>query len=554
MTSPFPPIPADVLRRAAGANAYARGVAYHRDGRVALISTGPERALARVVGTEAYRVELVLHAGDIGGTCECPAFEDSGFCKHMVATTLAASESDPVDRLGAVRSHLLAQSPDSLVARILHIAERDDRLLAEIEREIADSSEDDTALAARYRRMIDEATDSRGGVDYWGAGSYAEEIATLLGPLEGLAQSGRGAVALDLVEHLLDRIVEGIGETDDSEGEVLAVGARACDLHLALCQAVRPDPVALAGALFERAMDSTTDLFGDPDEAYAEVLGEAGLAEFYRLAREAWQALPRAKGHDFDGRDYALKSILDRLATAAGDVEARIALRMPNLKNPVAYGEVADILLEAGRNNEALRWLEDGLWAFEGQHVPRLEQRAAALMRDCGRTDDAVALLWRMFERQPSLAVFRDLAALPQAIPPVQRATAMLRSLAAKHGGRSPYINGAAATLFDLQVDIGEIDAAWETVDAWDVGEHRLGELAERSVGSHPDKAAAAFALLAERRIRIGGPENYDAAIRLIRRRGEARADVAGQAAFIADLRLRHKAKRTFIQRLQALD
>jgi uncharacterized Zn finger protein len=551
MSAPFPPIHAEVLRRAAGGGAYARGLAYHQTGRVELLSTGPSRALAIVRGTEAYQVEVVVRAGEVGGACECRAFEDSGFCKHMVAAALAAGESPAVDRLAGLRSHLLAQPHEALVARILRLAERDGRLRGELEREAADGTDDDAALAARYRRAIDEATDSGGGVDYWGAASYAEEIAAVVAALEALAQAGRGGVALDLVEYLLERIGEGIEETDDSEGEVFAVGERACALHLALCRSARPDPVALAGRLFKRAMDSTTDLFGEPDESYAEVLGEIGLAEFRRLAREAWQALPPPKRQEYDGRRYSLRSILDRAAKATGDIEARSALR--DLTNPTGYDDVASIWLEAGRPDEALRWLEDGLWAFEGEHLPRLQQRAASLMRDQDRTADAVALLWRMFERQPSLAIFRDLAQLPQEAPPAVRAMAMLQAQAAKSARQGAYINGPAATLFDLQLETGEIDAAWETVTAWGVGENRLTLLAERSIASHPQRAATAFAFLAESRVKSGGAENYDAAVRLIRRRGEACANPADQAAFIADMRLRHKAKRTFIQRLQTL-
>lgn len=334
---------------------------------------------------------------------------------------------------------------------------------------------------------------------------------------------------------------------------MFAIGERASDLHLEICRLVRPDPVALAETLFERAMDSTTDLFADPAPAYAEVLGDAGRAAFHRLAREAWSALPPRGRHDHDGRRYTLKAMLDHAAEEAGDIDARIALRTPDLKDPIAYGEVADILLKAGRSEEALRWIEDGLWAFEGQHVPGLEQRAAALMRDLGRTNDAAALLWRMFERQPSLATFRSLADLPQETPPGPRAIGLLRDLAAKSARKGAYINDAAATLFDLQLDLGEVDACWETVTTWGVGEHRLGALAERTIASHPKEASAAFGLLAERRVQSGGAENYDAAIRLIRRRGQACAVPADQAAFVADLRLRHKAKRTFIQRLESL-
>ena len=50
MAVAFPPVHADILQRAAGPNAYARGLADYQKGRVDLLSTGPARALATVTG------------------------------------------------------------------------------------------------------------------------------------------------------------------------------------------------------------------------------------------------------------------------------------------------------------------------------------------------------------------------------------------------------------------------------------------------------------------------------------------------------------------------
>jgi uncharacterized Zn finger protein len=553
MTERFGAISQEMLLALAGKAALARGLAYYKEGRVALMSAGAERAQASVRGTETYRVDLRARRGGLTGTCECPAFDDSGFCKHMVATALAASEAGAADRIGPLREHLVAQGAEALADRLLRLAERDVDLLASIEREIADTTESDEALLARYRTAIDQATDPRGGVDYWGAGAYAEEIASVIEPLRTLARSGRARPALELAEHLLEAIEEGMGEADDSEGEIYDVGLQAVALHLELCRVVRPDPVELAGTLFELQMDGVTDLFTDADETYAEVLGLDGLAEFHRQAREAWTALPAAKRNQYDGRRSVLKSILDRAAERAGDVDARIALRQAELAEPAAYREIADICLAAGRQEEALRWIEEGLWCFEDRPDEPLQRSAADLMARAGRRADAEALLWRVFERRPTLATYAELAALAGAQSPGARAAAFLREAAARAAKAGPHLNEPAMTLFDLQMELGAVDDAWETVQAWGVGEGRLGALADRSIASHSDLAARTYQFLAESRISLGGAGNYDEAITLIRRRALARGDDADQAAYVEDLKTRHKAKRTFVQRLQGL-
>jgi len=549
----FPPISDPLLRSTVGDGPFVRGKAYAQEGRVEILHADRHGAKGLVQGSERYRVEVAMRSGRLSGRCDCPAFDREGACKHMVAVAIAASSAGAVDRLAQLRTYLTTLGADALAERLLRIAAQDDAVLLALEREIAVASENDDAVAVRYRRLIDQVTDPREGVDYWGAASYAEEIESALEPLRSLAGAGRGALALALTAHLLDRIGEGIAATDDSEGEVFAVGERAAELHLELCRLVRPEPLALAADLFERELDGTTDLFGDADVVYVDVLGPQGVAEFRRLAHEAWRALPAPAKNEFGAARYVLKAILDRAAREIGDVDALIALRKGELTRPGAYVEIADICLEAGRDAEALRWLEEGLWCFEDEPDEVLQRRAAGLMATLGREEDALSILWRAFERRPGLGLFHELAALSKADPPGPRAMAFLRR-AAESGDRLRTWAGPATVLLDLQMELGDFDGAWATVAEWKPDGYRLRALAERSRATHPALAAQAFERLAEESILLGGAANYDAAVRLIRLRGEACGDPADQGAYLAALRLRHKAKRTLMPRLDALD
>ncbi len=82
----------DALRDLAGAKVFARGEIYQRDGQVRILALEPGRVLSQVAGTEDYRTELNGRGKQISGAVlVAPAFEDWGFCKHMVATALAAN-------------------------------------------------------------------------------------------------------------------------------------------------------------------------------------------------------------------------------------------------------------------------------------------------------------------------------------------------------------------------------------------------------------------------------------------------------------------------------
>ena len=76
------------LRALAGEKVFARGAEYHRDRLVEVLALEPGRVLAQVSGNEEYRTG---HGTQIGGECSCPAIEDWGFCKHIVAAALAAN-------------------------------------------------------------------------------------------------------------------------------------------------------------------------------------------------------------------------------------------------------------------------------------------------------------------------------------------------------------------------------------------------------------------------------------------------------------------------------
>ena len=168
----------DVLRELAGAKVFARGAAYHRDGQVEILSMTPARVLAQVAGTEDYRTELTGHGEDIDGECSCRAFEDWGFCKHMVATALAANdvaggELDGSGVFDRIRGHLKEKGVDALVEMVMEFVERDAALFRKLDAAAATMHEDDKTLGARLRKMIDSATRAKDFVDYHGASHWA---------------------------------------------------------------------------------------------------------------------------------------------------------------------------------------------------------------------------------------------------------------------------------------------------------------------------------------------------------------------------------------------
>ncbi len=549
----------DALRELAGAKVFARGVAYHRDGQVEILSIRPGRVLAQVEGTEDYRTELRGDGKKIDGKCSCRAFEDFGFCKHMVATGLAANdipagEGDASGALDRIRDHLKEKSVDALVEMILDMVERDLALFRKLDAAAASIHEDDKTLAARLRRMIDSATRTGDLVDYDEASGWAAKVDSVLEGIAGLASGARAGLAVELAEYAIDRIEQAVEGIDDSEGYCSMLLEQARDIHLAAIHEVRPEPIRLARDLFAREMKDEYGTFGGAVVLYGDALGETGLAEYYRLASEAWEKISRStrgrmqreeeEEEEFVDNQDRLMGILDFFAERAGDVDSRIALRARTLSSQWSYLQLAEFCLSHGREEEALRRAEEGLWMFEDQRPDeRLVLFAAGLLSKAGRNGDAETHLQRAFEKSPTLELYKKLGKLGGE-PAAARALAFLNSRLTNNGRGSGH--NRADLLVEILMHEKRFDAAWSTVHKCGVSVYTKQALVEATDVKYPREALEFYAAQVEQLANSGG---YAEAVKLIARMAQLRS-AGEQVTFVANLKARHGRKRNFMKLL----
>ncbi len=559
------------LREVAGEKVFARGVAYHDDGQVEIIMIDRKRVLARVVGSEVYRAELTGIGAKFSGECSCPAFSDWGFCKHLVATALTANDLRPGEieraagRFTKIRDHLRAKGVEPLIEMIIGIAERDPALLEMLELAAAIDSTDDESLFAQLKKAITEATRTHGFVEYSKARDWSERIESVLDGIAPLVESGRATLTLQLLDHFFARMDTALDNMDDSDGGGGAVYAKACEIHIAACSQAKPEPVALARNLFAREVHSDWDFFLGASNAYADALGIVGLAEYRRLANEAWQEIKslRAGGQQVHDEQssmrYRIGAILESFAEREGDVDARIAIRAKDLSTAYDYLGIAQLCMDHGREPEATKWAEEGLWLFEDHPDERLVFFTADLYRRIGRDQDADELLWQNFEQLPSIELYRRLKRVAGADKAAvdaarDRAIALLRDKLDKPKAKAHWSSPRELL---LQVLISEklLVEAWKVVGSHGCNEPQLLTLAKASEQSHPDDALSAYAHEVERLVSLGGQRRYEEAgkmiarMRSIRKRLGANAD---HAAFLANFMDRHKAKRNLMKLLHA--
>lgn len=559
------------LREFAGEKAFARGVAYHEDRQVEIVSIDNARVVARVIGSEVYHSQLDDTGKKFSGECSCPAFSDWGFCKHLVATALAANDLQPgelektANRLTKIRDFLRAKGVERLVEIIMGLTERDPELLRDIELAATAATADDQTLFVQFKKAITEATRTHGFVEYREARAWAERIENLLDQVASLVAGGRAELALRLLEHFFRRMDDALNSLDDSDGRGGGVYAKGCEIHLAACRTAKRDPVVLARDLFAREVDSAWDFFHGASEAYADILGDVGLSEYRRLANEGWQKIKPLRAGGRQAHDeqssvrYRLGNILESFAEREGDVDAGIAIRAKDLSTAYAYLGIAQLCLSHGRDAEALKWAEEGLWQFEDRPDQRLIFFSADLYRKIGREKDADGLLWKTFERLPSIELYRRLksaAGSRKAVTDstVDRVIVLLRGKLDKSEAKARW-SSPRELLLQVLMSEKRLAEAWEVVRGHGCSEPQLVELAKVSEYSNPDAALSAYAQNVEHLVDLGGQPNYEEASEIIARMQSMRERLgahADHALFLAEFMRRHKAKRNMMKLLQA--
>jgi len=552
----------DALLEMAGRQSFDRGCVYADDDRVHVLEVSDLCVIAQVTGTRTYLATLTGRCVQFQGHCTCPAFDDSGFCKHLVAAALAVNRRPPDGReelpLERIRRHLRSLDAEALLEMTVEAALRDDRLFQRLDLFAAGDREDEAGLVRRLKAAIDDVGPPPEVCDKDDLRDWVCRIDDLLTTIEDLIDHGRATVALDLAAHLIDRIDEGIEDGPDGEGCMIGRLEGALELHCAAAEAAKPDPEALAERLYAWEIHDAFGTFHGLLDRYAEILGDSGLAAYRRLAERDWAEMPPARAgtgsaerteSDYKAarRRRIVAAALEFFAERDGDLDARIAVRARTLESAHDYLSLARFCLENGRPDDARRWVDEGLFLFEdSRQAEDLALFAAERWVEDGALARAGDLLARRFRRHPSWPLYqawRDLAGAAAR----DAAVALLQDRSA---ARKP---APWPRPCDLLVQVltaeGMHHEAWQAALHHKVDENCSDALAEASVDTCRAEVLAYWSRRIEVLVDQGGNARYDAAAALVRRMANLRP-AEDQARHVADLRARHKMKRNFMKRI----
>lgn len=600
------------LKLLAGGRPFYRGEEYYNDGLVSSLAIDQDRATARVRGTKTYKCELRASGESIQGHCTCPAFEDAGFCKHLVAVGLAiieppeskeAVEPDIRDEIRPhedrarrrsqkarqesvsveeIREYLSNLSREKLVETLIHQAMNDSALLRALRLEIlagrateAESKKERNPkkVVESIKTAIDHGVEVEGDYDEW-PDEYetAPPLQELLKKIKALLKEGMAAEVVELSEYfiaalepILERFHEGhlLCEMLDELQEV----------HFEACKKTKPDPEALARRLFRWELTSGWGVFDNGAAKYQTILGENGLTAYKKLAQAEWDKIPakkeRSYAYDTDRTRRRISEIMEHLAKLAGDVEAEVAVLTKDLSSGWQYLKIAEVYASHKMRDKAIEWAEKGLKAFRDRPDGRLRELLATEYHRLKRHDDAMTLIWAEFTDHPSLERIKLLKQhadrteswsswRKKAIDHIQ---AEIKKLKAARPG-SPYSMGYSwdrgcnsSLLIEIYLWEKDIESAWRQARSGGASPQLWYQLAGMREKTHPGEAAEAYQHIVEDEVARGGNDSYRDAVKLVAKIQSLLKEAKREKefpAYLDEVRTSFKPKRNFIKLLDA--
>jgi uncharacterized Zn finger protein len=551
-----------VLRRLAGAEVYRWGTEYKRRV-VSCEATGAELNCV-VRGSRDYRVALRADEGVLDYACDCAEGAQGAFCKHCVAAGLAWLDQGrkPKKAGRAKRGRKLTLADAGEILRSEHVADlvstllvwaQDDRTLRERLIFHAARLAGNEDAVATVGSALKDAIRVRGFVFYGQSHAYARKVNSAIDEVERLLRQGHAAAVAELCESALPALAKAMGSFDDSAGHMTVLRSRLEDIHMQACTEAPPDPLDLARRLFQCEANSGFDVFYDSINKYAELLGQTGRDEFKRLAEAEWARLSGARTREM--RYQPLTGILERLAKEAGDADRLADLMSCDLSHSWDYLRIAEMYAEHDQHEKALAWAEKGLGAFPKD--ARLSEFAAEEYQRRGIHDRALELAWASFIQQPSVASWGALRkqAIGAGVWPQWRERALdeIRRAIAKATRRVnqwELPRSDHSLLVEVFLADGDIDAAWREAQTGGCTTGIWLLLAEVRAKTHPEDAARVYLQQVEPAIRHVSNSKYEHVLDLLLEAAPLMKSCGRQEefrAFVAELRVRHKARRSLI-------
>ncbi|HNV56663.1 MAG TPA: SWIM zinc finger family protein [Smithellaceae bacterium] len=565
----------DMAMQLAPRRARERGREYFEDGQVIDLAERKGLLIAKVEGSRTYTVKMTSKADqNFHYSCTCPMGAEGEFCKHCVAVALAWIEGREVKQtknakeigLQDIETYLKTLDLSILVEILMEQAHRDETLRRKLFLKTARALSSGFDFAY-WKRVIKEAFDTQGFVNYHEASSFTDAASQTVDDIDELLEGRCSSEVISLAEYAIERAGTALESMDDSNGEMGEVLNRLQNIHFKACRKVKPDPARLAKRLFHLELNSQFDEFYGAVKTYAPILGKAGLDAYRNLANQEWAKIPPGVNR-WNAREkqshtvYRLFHIMETLAELSGDVEQLVAIKKRDLSSAYNYLTIAEIYKKAGNRDKALEWAEAGIKAFPERTDARLREFLADEYHRRKRHEEALNLISLNFVDYLSLDRYQQLKqhadktdAWPFWREKMMKYMQTHLTKQKKEINRWSYDPGYSV-LVEIFLWEKNPEAAWEAANAGGCSQAIWMKLAAIRGQDYPMDSVGIYRKFVGPMIEQTNNQAYEDAIQLIKKI-QAIMNRLGKenifSGYVTELRTKYKAKRNFIKLLDQI-
>lgn len=465
-----------------------------------------------------------------------------------------------------IKAYLDRLDAPALRKLVLDAARRDETFREKLQMAAAAAS---SSSLQPLRDVVAQTIRQIGFLNWYEAREYADRLNNLAEVLTERITSGNPQLVL-VIEEAIALAEAATQQIDDSNSEVMGAIFALRKVHLAACNALRPDPLALADRLADLQLHGEWETFAEIIPDYADALGEAGLANYRASIEKAWQALPTLTPADaqspWSGSRSTIEAAMQAIARHVGDVDLEAAVLAKNLSSSSNFLNLADLLRAHGRNEEALDWTERGIAAFQDHTIGNLLDRSVELNLALGNQAQAEQRGWQRFAQMASCDAFFKLMATAEQIGrgPALREKALTFLWArvaddesAAKAKRAHWMQPVRGEVVSIFLREGKAEAMWAAFCGGDVDTRLWDAVATERGKTHPEDAIALYKRLLPHWVERGsGGSHYGDAFEVVNKIRELRMAHEQRDVFkqeLAAIRLTWKRKRNFMKLLDAL-
>lgn len=553
---------ASQLKVLTGGAAYGRGERYFAQKRVQIERIDEISVAGLVLGSDRYHCKLSWKKS-IQFDCTCPVGDSGDCCKHIVALALAYEAQQqgyaPIYN-NPLETYLKAQSPAWLQQTLLDLASKHPEIARQLNRQRQLSGDVDLS---ELKKTVTTIVGRPRFLDYRKSRDYAVKLQELGELLQQLLQANQASVCLQLAEFALPKLFKVYEGSDDSGGYIGGEVAYIADCFTQACTLQAPLNADFARRLFKLSLEDQWSII-NTEQLHPLFSAEAADA-WDSIVDAEWAKLVSNKTSDNYGYASHIKLLVEAKAKARGDVNQLIQLYSQQL-SPVNYLKLIEVCTQYNRGREAVLWAERAVKA--NPHNLGLGNQLVALYMQDGLDQEALQAQWQIFVANSSLVAYLKLREMSAKNWSTWR-TQALNKLIEFEGAPNKLRNGfnayqrtqketklnastrVACLLAEHVFNPNALEEVREILKTHDCNELLSLDYARLSCKQYPQESVAVLQNIVAKQVNLADNQAYARAVSLVREI-KPLLDNANFVAYVAQLRITHKAKRNFISMLES--